>query len=170
MIYAIVGGIGFVFLLLSAIFDFDHADTDIDGPNLFSIKMFAMYAVGFGAGGGIAFLNGWPVIMQAFSSCVGIGALGIAGMVGFSFLQRSQADSTISDKDFTGVIGRVTIKIPQHGIGEIQCQISDRVIHVSAFSKHSPLEVGSQVCIESKKGSTVYVSPVSLFPNGKEAA
>ena len=104
------------------------ADADVHGggPSFFSIRSMAVFLTSFGAVGAIA--NRYMKVESALiSSLLGImGGVIMSGvyLLAMRMIYSQQASSLIEDRDLVGVEGRVTVAIPENGIGEVSCAIA----------------------------------------------
>jgi membrane-bound ClpP family serine protease len=173
-LFVIPAIVGFVVLFLVLITGGDHdvehevdvgheIDTgDIDhGPSLISIKMLCLIAIGFGVAGAIAKYNGGNITT---SSIWGIGGAAVLGAIGYFLLgifYRSQASSTITDRDYLGITGRLTVGIPEGGKGQMICVLGGRTFTLTAQSKNEEeIAVNSAVKVVEKIGDTVIVEKI----------
>lgn len=168
IIFATIFGAGFVVLLLSLIFGHDvdadvDVSTDVDGgshgPSVFSIKMLALLAVGFGAVGyGFRTTTDWTMFQ---SSMAGVGGAAVVGLLGWLMLRlfySSQASSTITDRDLLGSTGNTIDAIVENGYGQILCVVMGREITFMARSEDGgTIERRTPVKIVGKAGNIVTV-------------
>ncbi len=170
-IFITIFGMGFLILIISLIFGHDtdvHVDVDASGadvghgPGIFSVRLFALAMVGFGAVGfGVRATTEWTMFQ---SSMAGIaGALGI-GAIGYFILRvfyASQESSTISDRDIIGGEAYLTDAISGGQNGQVACIIRGREITFLARSSDgNPIARNAPVRIVGKSGSIVTVEPI----------
>lgn len=181
--YAIIGGVGFLFLILSFLLGemadslaglFEH-DVDVDvgghdvvdvqhdgevhtGPSFFSIRMLAAFATGFGVVGALAVSRGWDPLMAALPG-LGTGALMALASYGFStLLYRQQATSSYTPSEIVGLTAEVITPIPQNGIGEIALVVRGSREHLAARSVDGQsVGAGTTVKIANVSGTTAVV-------------
>ena len=171
IIFATIFGIGFLILIMNLLFGGD-ADTDGDvvddtpgaghGPSIFSMKMLALFAVGFGAVGfGMRATTDASMMM---SSTAGLGGALVVGILGYLILRAlysSQASSTITSEDIIGEIANLVDAISEGGNGQISCVLRGRAVTFLARSKDGQsIERGVPVRVIGKVGSIVTVEPV----------
>ena len=158
---------GFVILILSMVFGHDgdvDADTDgLDhGPSIFSVKMIALILVGFGAGG--FGLRATTDVGMFAASMTGIGGSVVVGLFGYLILRafyRSQASSTIEDRDIIGSNGNLLDGITEDGRGQVSCVLRGREITFLARSKDGQsIKRGTPVRILAKTANVVTVEPI----------
>src|ERR1035438_1971427 len=116
--FAVIGMVGFFFLIVSALFGGDAAGHDMDhggdadhdaGPSWFSTRVIAMFLTGFGATGAIArsYELSYPL-----SAVLGLATGLVVGFAGFQlihFFMGQQASSTVQEEDMVGRLGSVTV-------------------------------------------------------------
>ena len=130
----------------------DAADCGDHGPDLgfFNIKTIALFTVGTGSAGALAtmYLGG---SISLLGSAIGVlGGLGL-GVAGYKFLKvvyRQQATSLFSHDDLPGLDARVSVQIPEGGLGQISCEVRSRTVYQEARSRDGTIiDVGASVLI-----------------------
>jgi membrane-bound ClpP family serine protease len=171
IIFATIFGIGFLILIMSLLFGGD-ADTDADvvddtpgaghGPSIFSVKMVALFAVGFGAVGfGMRATTEASMMMSSLGGLGGAVVVGIAGYLILRGLYASQASSTITSADIIGKTANLVDAIAEGSNGQISCVLRGREVTFLARSKDGQsIERGVPVRVVGKVGSIVTVEPV----------
>jgi membrane protein implicated in regulation of membrane protease activity len=166
LVFAVIGMVGFFFLIVSALFggEADHGlDHGVDhghdaGPSWFSTRVIAMFLTGFGATGAIASSYG---LSYPLSAGLGVATGLIVGYAGFQlihFFMRQQASSTVEETDMVGLLGTVTVSIPQNGLGQVVLEVKGRRVFPSARAcSDAVIEEGTQVKIVRSAGSQVVV-------------
>ena len=168
--FIIIGGLGFLILLISAVFGHDHdhdfADHDHDGmhdgdkgPSVFSIKMFAIAMVGFG-GTGFGFQTGtdWPTSLVTLAACGGALVMGALGYVIIKSFWGQQTSSTVKASDIIGCTGRLVDAIPQNGVGQVECPVRGRQdMFLARTNDGHAIASGRTVKIIEKSGQHVIV-------------
>ncbi|MCP4583069.1 MAG: hypothetical protein GY839_15780 [candidate division Zixibacteria bacterium] len=169
LIFATIFGVGFLILILSAIFGHDtdaDADGDVDdgtsGPSIFSVKMISLLMVGFGAVSfGVRASSDYTMMVSSLSGIAGAVVIGIVGYFIIRAFYASQASSTITEKDLIGSAARVIDAIPEGSNGQISCVLMGREItYLARSSDGQTIDRGTAVKIISKSGNTVTVEPV----------
>jgi membrane protein implicated in regulation of membrane protease activity len=159
-----IAGIGFLFLIISAVFGeiFDFFDHDIDfdhgGPGILSSRVIAVFITAFGAFGAIAVNNG---MSPGAASGVGAGSGIVFGGVIYLFLRflyGQQASSDVLASDLVGQTGRVIIGIPANGVGQVRVRIGEELVDKVAQSRDGlALPENTPVKIDEVLGETVIV-------------
>jgi membrane-bound ClpP family serine protease len=163
LIFATIGGIGFVLLLANLIFggDADH-DIDHSGPSIFSIRMIALLMVGFGCGGyGIRAATDASMLL---STVAGLGGALVVGLLGYALIRMfytSQASSTVTDQDIIGNEATLLDAVPKDGVGQISCTVHGREItYMARSSDGKPIKKGARVRVVRRSGPSVTVEPI----------
>lgn len=162
LVFAVIGMVGFFFLIVSALFGGDH-DHDMDhgvdaGPSFLSTRVISLFLTGFGATGAIAQSYG-----LGYPASAGLGVLtGLAvGYVGFSlihFFMRQQVSSTVEEEEMVGLVGQVTVAIPAGGLGQVVLEVKARRVFPSARAAGEvAIEEGTPVKVVRSLGSQVVV-------------
>jgi hypothetical protein len=159
-----IAGIGFIFLIISAVFGeiFDFFDHDVDfdhgGPGILSSRVIAVFITAFGAFGAIAVNNG---MSAGAASGVGAGSGVVFGGVIYMFLRflyGQQASSDVLAADLVGQSGRVIIGIPANGVGQVRVRIGEELVDKVAQSRDGlALPENTPVKIDEVLGETVIV-------------
>ncbi len=170
LIFVTIFAVGFIILLFSLIFgghgDVDvHGDvsdlveSDVHGPSIFSVKMVALFMVGFG-GVGFGMCATTDVEMWV-ASAAGVGGAAVIGVIGYLIIAAfyaSQASSTITDADIIGERATLLDAITEGGNGQVVCIIRGReMTYLARSADGQPIERGTPVRITSKTGSRVTV-------------
>ncbi|MGH9949290.1 MAG: hypothetical protein ACRD6X_19125 [Pyrinomonadaceae bacterium] len=165
-IFAVIGGIGFLFLLISLIvgdvfeavgFDLDAGDAGLDFGFLDS-RVIAVFITTFGGFGVIGVQIGYAAVGSSLIGLLG-GVIfgGIVSAFG-RFLIGQQASSSVSDKDLIGRTVQVTVGIKSGEVGQITAKIGDeRVEKIARSHDGSEIKIGSMVKISSVAGDSVIV-------------
>ncbi len=134
-------------------------DAEFDvGPSPFSFRTILMFAAGFGAGGLIG--NGIGLsepltLIPAFGFGVFAGTL---SWLFIRFLFREQATTTIRPSDYIGLVGRITIPIPEGKLGQVMLHIKMQKKQMPARSEGgAPISSHTQVEIVSTEGGVLIV-------------
>jgi membrane protein implicated in regulation of membrane protease activity len=168
VIFVTIFGVGFFILLMSLIFGHD-VDTDTDvmdhdvshGPSVLSLRMIALFMVGFGA---VGFgMRATTTAGMMASTAAGLGGALVVGVIGYVILRAfysSQASSTITDDDIIGVTANLVDAISEGGNGQVSCVLRGREMTFLARSKDGqPIPRGKPVRVVGKTGHIVTVEP-----------
>ena len=169
LIFAVVGMVGFFFLLVSALFGGDdHAgevghdhDMGHEGPSPFSLRVISMFLTGFGAVGAVsmAYNLGYP-ISAGLGVVMGV-VLGFAAFKLIQFFMRQQASSTVDDADLLGVIGEVSIAIPAGGQGQVGLTVKgQRKYPTARAAGDKAIDQGAAVKVIHSAGNQVTVERI----------
>jgi hypothetical protein len=137
-----IGGIGFVFLLVSLAFGglFEHFDHSFDhpgehgGPSILSSRVLSVFVTAFGGFGALASNYGFSL---AASSAIGFGSGVVFGGIIYyfaRFLFGQQASTEVRSIDIAGRNARVVVAIPANGIGQVRVQIGEELVDKVAKS------------------------------------
>lgn len=174
VLFAIIGGVGFLFLLISLIVGdvFEAVGIDLNGSadggtdfGLLDSRVLAVFLTAFGGFGVIAAQNG---IGAMGSSVVGLlGGVVFAGVVSVfgRFLIGQQASSSVSDDDLVGRTAQVTVAIKAGAVGQITAKIGDeRVERIARAKDGAEIVAGSVVKVDAVIGDSVIVVPEESRP------
>jgi membrane protein implicated in regulation of membrane protease activity len=168
-VFAVIGMVGFFFLIVSALFggDADHgldhgADAGHDaGPSWFSTRVIAMFLTGFGATGAIARSYELSYPLSALLGVVTGLVVGFAGFQLIHYFMRQQASSTVQEDEMVGLLGAVTVPIPSNGLGQVVLEVKGRRLFPSArATTDASIGEGAQVRVVRSSGSQVVVERV----------
>jgi membrane protein implicated in regulation of membrane protease activity len=135
------------------------ADTEFDvGPSPFSCRTILMFAAGFGAGGLIG--NGIGLsepltLIPAF----GFGVFaGVMSWLVLKFLYGEQGSTTIEPSDYIGLVGRISVPVPEDRLGQVMLDVKMQKKRMPARSESGePIAVNAQVEIVSAEGGVLIV-------------
>ena len=165
-LFAIIGGIGFVFLLVSLVvgdifeavgFDLDAGDSGLDFGFLDS-RVLAVFITAFGGFGTIGVQIGFGAIGSSLIGLLG-GVIfgGVVSLFG-RFLIGQQASSSVTDDDLIGKTAQVAVGIKQGQVGQISVRIGDERVEKIARSKDGEeIKVGAIVRVAAVAGDSVIV-------------
>lgn len=167
-LFAIIGGVGFVFLLASLIlgdiFEMFGGEADLGGEGtdfgLFDSRVIAVFITAFGGFGTIAAWSGYGAVASSFAGL--FGGLVFGGVVSAfgRFLVGQQASSTVTDDALIGKTAQVTVAIKPGSVGQITARVGDeRVERLARASADVEIAAGSLVTIKSIAGDSVIVAP-----------
>jgi len=166
VVFLVIGGIGFVFLLASLalgdIFDMFGGDAGLGDANadfgFLDSRVIAVFITAFGGFGAIGVQIGFgPVASSMFGLFGGVVFAGIVSLFG-RFLIGQQASSSVTDGDLVGRIAQVAVEIKPGEVGQISVRIGDeRVERIARSSSDEPIKAGTIVKIEAIAGDSVLV-------------
>ena len=173
VLFAIIGGVGFVFLLMSLVVGdvFDAVGFDLDGGGhgtdfgLLDSRVIAVFLTAFGGFGVIAAQNGFGAVGSSIAGLLGgIVFAGVVSVFG-RFLIGQQASSSVSDQTLLGRSAQVTVGIKPGAVGQITAKIGDeRVERIARAKDGAEIPTGSIVKVESVIGDAVIVVPEETRP------
>ena len=166
-IFMVIGGIGFVFLLVSLavgdIFEMFGGSADLGDPGVdfgfLDSRVLAVFITAFGGFGAIAAQMGFGALVSSF--CGLFGGVFFAAVVSVfgRFLIGQQASSSVSDNDLIGRSVQVTVAIKPGELGQITARIGDeRVEKIARAKSDIEIKTGTIVTIESIAGDSVIVT------------
>lgn len=175
LIFAAIGAVGFVLLLVSLflgdLFELgDSVDSDA-GPSWFNTQVISASLVGFGVFGYIADNFGLPEIFLWPIACLGffsIGAVTFYGVV--RPLRRQESNSHVMRDSYKNQIARVILAIPPKGTGQVAFYNSNGVYVTQVAESHEDTELpaGSSVLIYEVDKHRVHVMPSPELLQPKE--
>jgi predicted Ser/Thr protein kinase/membrane protein implicated in regulation of membrane protease activity len=138
----------------------DH-DADHDGNmSVFSLKVFWMFLVGFGAGGYFGANAGSSVLGASLWGIVGGLIMGGIGYLLLNYLYKRQGNSVVRTSSVVGSTGIVGVAILPGRIGEVRCSVYGHDEYFQAQSRIAkPIPVASRVKVVEAMGSTLIVEP-----------
>lgn len=175
IIFLAIGGIGFLFLMVSLVigdlfeaFDFDF-DADFDGDGgaeigILDTRVISVFLTAFGFVSAAALKFGLSVFA---SSALGIGSGILFGALIFGFgylLHTQQASSSVSERDLIGRTAKVVVAIKPGTVGQISCQIGEeRVEKLARTRDGKEIERGATVFIEEAADNSFIVSDMENY-------
>ena len=167
-IFLAIGGLGFLFLLISFIVgDIFEAlglefGLDLDGNGDFGLldsRVIAMFLTAFGGFAAIGAAIGYGALV---GSLFGFGGGVFFGAVVFyfgRFLYRQQSSSSIPEEALIGRTAQVVVPIHARQIGQITCRIGEeRIEKIARARGDAEIKAGALVRIEEITGDAVIVS------------
>ncbi len=167
-IFLAIGGVGFLFLLISFVvgdlFDMIGLDFGADLDNghdfgVFDSRVISVFLTSFGGFGAI----GTSLDYGAAGSSI-FGLLGgvVFGAIVFffgKFLYSQQSSSSVTMDDLIGRTAQVVVSIKPNQLGQISCRIGEeRIEKVARTSGDQEIKAGSVVRIDSINSDAVMVS------------
>ena len=167
-VFLSITAIGFLFLVLSLIFgelfehfgdggDFDH-DIDHGGPGFFSTRVISVFVMAFGGFGAIGMQYGLSPLPASGMGFAGGAVLAWIIYVFLRFLYSQQSSTEVRTSDLIGQVARVIVAIPAGGLGQVRCQIGEKLVDKIARSRDGQaVPENAAVRIEEMLGETVVV-------------
>ena len=146
----------------------EHADADVGGPSLFSLRIMASFLTAFGVGGIVArYYN----LSHPAASGVGVAAGIVMAAIVYQFakvLYGQQASSELKMPSLVGKTAEVSVGIPAAGVGQVTLTVGgERTEHIARGAGGAAVPRGTEVVITALRGDSVIVSPVSApVPGG----
>ena len=177
-IFLLIGGFGFLFLLVSFFFgDIFEAlgldfGTDLDGSHdfgLFDSRVISIFLTAFGASGAIGTAFGHGAAGSLLFALLGGFVLGAVVFYFGKLLYNQQSSSSVSAADLIGRTAQVVVNIKPGQLGQISCRIGDeRVEKLARTEGGEEIKAGQIVRIDSIGSDSVVVSVesnerISLF-------
>ena len=175
-IFLIIGGIGFVFLLVSLvvgdIFEMFGGSPDIGVDSgldfgFLDSRVLAVLITAFGGFGAIGVQMGFGAVG---SSLIGLlGGVVFAGVVSLfgRFLIGQQASSSVTDSDLVGRTAQVTVAIKSGQVGQISARIGDeRIDRIARSRDGQEITAGTMVVVAEVAGDSVIVDIERGYSSG----
>jgi len=167
VVFLAIGGIGFIFLLVSLILGdiFDSLGVDpgldgTDGHGFLDSRVISVFVTAFGGFGAIGIQMGLSIVA---SSLLGLaGGVVLGGVVSFfaRFLYKQQSSSSVSTAQLIGRTAQVIVSIAPGSLGQISCRIGEERVEKLARSKdNQEIKTGVMVRVDEIAGDSVIVSP-----------
>jgi len=172
LIFLTIALVGFVYVLLtSTLGHFTHEATTDGGHDgghengtiisIFSPRVIAMFMMGFGGAGGVAYFYQWG---YPWSSAIGLGCGLLMGAMMFyllDFFARQQCNSLVATQDLIGQAGTVEVAIGANQPGEVAVSYAGRYATYLARAKGGKtVNRGCKVTIVETVGSDLIVEEV----------
>ncbi len=169
VLFLVVGGIGFLFLIFSLLvgdvfeaLDLDF-DLDLDGGDghfgVLDSRVLSVFMTAFGGLGAIGVQFGLGFLLSAL---LGIGGGITFGALVFAFgyfLYSQQASSSVSERDLIGRTAKVVVGILPGTVGQISCTIGEEKVEKLARTRDGDeIKAGTLVLIEEVTGDSFIVS------------
>ncbi len=166
-LFAIIGGVGFVFLLISLvlgdIFEMFGGDVDIGGDSgvdfgFLDSRVIAVFITAFGGFGAIGVQMGYGAVGSSMIGLLG-GVIfgGVVSLFG-RFLIGQQASSSVTDSDLIGRTAQVAVGIKEGSVGQISIRIGDdRIEKLARSISGEEIKAGTLVKVTSVAGDSVIV-------------
>ncbi len=167
-IFLAIGGLGFLFLLISLIvgdvfdmlgFQFDLTLDASHDFGLFDSRVIAIFLTAFGGFGAIGAALGYGAAVSSVFGILGGVAFGALVFYFGRFLYRQQASSSVTEEDLIGRTAQVVVGIPANQVGQIACRIGEeRVEKIARTRDGAAIKAGETVYIEEITGEGLIVS------------
>ena len=184
VVYAAIGAVGFVFLLVMLFMgdvggdhdfgghdiaghDVAHGDAEHGGPGIFSARIMAAFLTAFGVGGVVGRYYGLP-----HPAASGIGVLAGVVMAGLVYqfakvLHSQQASSEVRVNTLIGKHAEVSVAIPASGVGQVVVVASgERSEHIARGAEGVAVPRGTEVVVTGLRGDSLIVAPASAQVSG----
>ncbi len=174
-LFVIIGGIGFVFLLISLvlgdIFEMFGGGTDIGDSGVdfgfLDSRVLAVFITAFGGFGAIGAQMGYGAVVSSLIGLLG-GVIfgGVVSLFG-RFLIGQQASSSVTDSDLVGRTAQVTVAIKPGEIGQISARIGDeRIDRIARSANDEEIKIGTMVTVAAIAGDSVIVETERGYNSG----
>ncbi len=167
-IFLAIGGLGFLFLLISFIvgdifdaigFDFGVSLDASHDFGLLDSRVISIFLTAFGGFGAIGVSLGFGALVSSFFGILGGAFLGALVFYFGRLLYRQQSSSSVTDEDLIGRTAQVVVAIQPNQIGQIAVRIGEERLEKIARTKDgSEIKAGQMVYIEEITGEAVIVS------------
>lgn len=166
IVFAAIGGIGFLFLAVTLIVGdvFDavgvdlHASGGDGGFGALDSRVLSVFLTAFGGFGLIAAWTGYGALASSlFGLLGGIIFGGVVSAFG-KFLISQQSSSSVTDKDILGRTAQVTVGIKPGELGQVTMRIGDeRVEKLARSNSDEEIKNGAIVKVSAIAGDSVLV-------------
>lgn len=168
-IFLIIGGIGFLFLIVSLVFGdvFEALGFDFDGGadgahsdfGVLDSRVIAIFLTALGGVGAIATTIGYGAVNSTLFGLIGGVVLGAIVYYFGKLLYSQQSSSSVSTADLIGRTAQVVVGIKPDQLGQISCRIGDeRIEKLARTADGEEIKAGELVRIESIGSDSVIVS------------
>lgn len=165
-IFLAIGGIGFLFLLISLIvgdvFEAVGFDFDLDASHdfgLFDSRVIAVFLTALGGFGAIAVSSGYGALGSLLSGLIGGVLFGAVVFHFGKFLYGQQSTSSVSTADLIGRQAQVTVAIKAGQLGQISCRVGEEAVEkLARTATGEEIKAGALVRIDSIGSDSVIVS------------
>ncbi len=174
-LFVVIGGIGFVFLLISLVvgdifeavgFDLNAGDSGLDFGFLDS-RVLAVFITAFGGFGAIGAQMGYGAVVCSLIGLLGGVIFGGVVLLFGRFLIGQQASSSVTDSDLVGRTAQVTVAIKSGEIGQITARIGDeRIDRIARSADGEEIKAGTMVTVAAIAGDSVIVETERGYNSG----
>ncbi len=166
-LFVIIGGLGFVFLLISLVvgdlFEFFGGTPDIGVDSgvdfgFLDSRVLAVFITAFGGFGAIGVQIGFGAVASSFLGLLGGVVFAVVVSLFGRFLVGQQASSSFSDDALIGRTAHVTVTIKPGEVGQISTRIGDeRVDKIARSRDGEEIKAGTTVTVAGIAGDSVLV-------------
>jgi len=166
-LFAIIGGIGFVFLVISLvvgdIFEAVGFDLGVGGDSgldfgFLDSRVLAVFITAFGGFGAIGVQMGFGAVAASLIGLLGGVIFGAVVSLFGRFLIGQQATSSVADEDLIGRTAQVAVTIKPGEVGQISIRIGDQRVEKIARSRgDEEIKAGTLVKVAAIAGDSVIV-------------
>jgi hypothetical protein len=164
-IFLAIGGLGFLFLLVSLIIGdlFDAIGFNFDGPNsdfgILDSRVISVFLTAFGGFGAIGITLGYAAVGGTLFGLMGGLIFGAVVYYFGSFLNGQQSSSSVSTEMLVGRAAQVTVGIKPGQVGQISCRVGEEKVEKLARTvSGEEIKAGQMVRIDSIGSDSVIVS------------
>lgn len=165
-IFLVIGGIGFLFLLISLIvgdiFDALHIDFGLDTSHDFGVfdsRVIAVFLTAFGGFGAIGAQLGWGALGGSLFGLLGGVFFGAIVFYFGKLLYSQQSTSSVAMEDLIGRTAQVVVNIKPDQLGQVSCLIGEEKVEKLARTiSGDEIKAGQIVRIDSIGSDSVIVS------------
>ncbi len=165
IVFVTLAVIGLLLLLVTAFGGHDtdvSADVDHGGGGFLSVRAVAVFFTAFGTIGAIALHYGLTVLWSSVWGIVSGVVLVVVYVISMELVKSQQASSLISEKDLVGLTARVTVLVPDDGIGEVSCIIkSQNARRMARSASGQAIAEGRMVKVIEVQGDICLVEPLT---------
>lgn len=166
-LFAIIGAIGFVFLIISLvvgdIFEAVGADLGVGGDTgmdfgFLDSRVLAVFITAFGGFGAIGVQMGLGAVAASFIGLFGGILFAVVVSLFGRFLVGQQASSSVTDDDLIGRTAQVSVAIKPGEVGHVSIRVGDQRVDKIARSKASDeIKAGTLVKVAAIAGDSIVV-------------
>jgi len=164
-IFLAIGGLGFLFLLISLIIGdlFDAIGFNFDGPNsdfgILDSRVISVFLTAFGGFGAIGITLGYAAIGGTLFGLMGGLIFGAIVFYFGRFLNDQQSSSSVSSETLIGRPAQVIVGIKPGQVGQISCRVGEEKVEKLARTvSGEEIKAGQMVRIDSIGSDSVIVS------------
>lgn len=165
-IFLVIGGIGFLFLLISLLIGdlFDmvgvEIDSNLDGHDfgLLDSRVISVFLTAFGGFGAIGTIWGFGALISSGFGLLGGVAFGAVVFYFGKLLHSQGVTSPVRNEDLIGKPAQVTVTIMPNHLGQVTFIVGEeRVEKLARSADNTQIEVGTNVKIDAFAGDSVLV-------------
>ncbi len=165
-IFLVIGGLGFLFLLISLVvgdlFDALGFNLSLDTSHdfgLFDSRVISIFLTAFGGFGAIGVSLGWGAAGGSLFGLLGGFIFGAIVFYFGKFLYGQQSSSSVSAEDLIGRTAQVVVNIKPDQLGQISCLVGEEKVEKLARTiSGEEIKAGQLVRIDSIGSDSVIVS------------